>query len=197
MEIKYKRTPVYIHRSPYIDQISITGMSYTEYKKFLTILKLDKETIADYILEMVSNNSNLKNIHIQSKLVVQYVFCKILELTVGFCKVHGKTLDLSRTRIRDSDDENENIIRCDNIAFETQEHYFKEDFTDSDTIDTLSKSITRVYTDSDSIESTFDIKKVLNDLTPLDVTYLKTSEKGVYIDGYEFKEFIEYYTNII
>ena len=80
MEIKYKRTPVYIHRSPYIDQISITGMSYTQYKKFLTILKLDKETIADYILEMVSNNSNLKNIHIQSKLVVQYVFCKILEL---------------------------------------------------------------------------------------------------------------------
>ena len=197
MEINYKRTPVDIHRSPYVDQVWITGMSYTEYKKFLTIIKLDKETIADYILEIVGNNSDLKNIHIKSKIVIQYVFCKILELTVGFCKIDGKTIDLSRTRIRDSDDEHENIIKCDNIAFEIEDHYFKEDFTDSDEIDTLSKSITRIYTDSDSTTGSLDIKKVLYDLTPLDVSYLKTSETGVYIDGYEFKEFIENYTNII
>jgi len=198
MEINYKRTPVDIHRSPYIDQVWITGMSYKEYKKFCVIIKaLDKETIADYILEMVKNNSDLKNIHIQSKIVVQYVFCKILELTVGFCKVNGNLVDISRTRIRDSDDDRENIVKFDNIAFETQDYYFKEDFTDSDTIDTLSKSIVRVYTDSDSTESSFDIRKVLYDLTPLDVDYLKTFETGVYIDGYEFKEFIKNYTNII
>ena len=86
MEINYKRTPVDIHRSPYVDQVWITGMSYAEYKKFLTIIKLDKETIADYILEMVSNNSDLKNIHIKSNIVIQYTFGKILELTVGSFK---------------------------------------------------------------------------------------------------------------
>ena len=187
MEINYKRTPVDIHRSPYVDQIWITGMSYSEYKKFLTVIKLDKETIADYILEIVGNNSDLKNIHIKSNIVIQYTFGKILELTVGSFK----------TKIRDSEDEHENIIKCDNIAFETEHHYFKEDFTDSDEIDTLSKSITRIYTDSDSTASSLDIKKVLYDLTPLDITYLKTSKTGVYIDGYEFKEFIKNYTNII